>query len=88
MQKYLEFQQLHGSCQNMEVQINSKPGHFELIAMIGSHNIDHFNKHDASSLKKLVLQSEVYIMQLVLISLFTVQNDSTSCILCVTTVKE
>lgn len=72
----------------MDVLINSKHGHFELIAMFGSHSIDHFNKHDASSLKKPVLQSEVYIMQFVLISLFTVQNDSTSCNLCVTTVKE
>lgn len=43
----------------MELQINSKPGHFELIATFGSH-IDHFNKHDASALKK-----PVYIMQLV-----------------------
>lgn len=39
----------------MEVQINSKPGHFELIAMFGLHSIDHFNKRDASSLKKPVL---------------------------------
>lgn len=70
----------------MEVQINSKPGHFELIAMFGLHSIDHFNKHDISSLKEPVLQSEVYIMQPVLISLFTVQNYSTSCNLCVTTV--
>lgn len=56
--------------------------------MFGSHSSDHLNKHDVSSLKKPVLQSEVYIMQLVLIGLFTVQEDSTSCNLCVTTVKE
>lgn len=87
LQRYLEFQQLHSS-QNMEVQINAKPGYFELMAMFGSHSIDHFNTHDASSLKRSELQSEVYIAQLVLISLFTVQNDSISCNLCVTTVKE
>lgn len=56
--------------------------------MFGSHSSDHLNKHDVSSLKKPVLQSEVYIMQLVLIGLFTVQEDSTSCNLCVTTAKE
>lgn len=56
--------------------------------MFGSHRIDHLNKHDASSLKKPVLQSEVYIMQLVLIGLFTVQEDPTSCNLCVTTAKQ
>lgn len=72
----------------MEVQINSEPSHFELIAMFGSHSIDHFNKHDVSSLKKPVLQSEVYITQLVLITLFTVQNDFTNCNLCVTTAME
>lgn len=72
----------------MEVQINSELGHFELIAMFGSHSIDHFNKHDASSLMKPVLQSEVYITQLVLITLLTVQNDFTSCNLRVTTAKE
>lgn len=72
----------------MEAQINSEQGHFELTDMFGSHSIDHLNKHDASSLKKPVLQSEVCIMQLVLIGLFTVQKDSTSCNLCVATAKE
>lgn len=71
----------------MEVQINLKTGHFELIVMFISHNIDHFNKHDASSLRKMVLQSEAYIMQLVLIRHFIVQHDSISCNLCVATVK-
>jgi len=59
LQSYLEFQQLRGSSQNMVVQINSKPGHFELVAMFGLHSTDHFNKHDASSLKRPGLQSEV-----------------------------
>lgn len=72
----------------MDVQIKSKPGHFELITMFGSHGIDHFNKHDASSLKRPVLQSDIYITQLVLISLSTVQSNSTRCNFCVTTVRQ
>lgn len=72
----------------MEVQINPKTGHFELIAMSSPHSIDNFNKHDASFLKKTVLQSDAYIMQLGLIRHFIVQHDSISCNPCVDTVKE
>lgn len=74
--------------QAVKTQIKSEHGHVELTDMFGSHSIDHLNKHDASSLKKPVLQSEVCIMQLVLIGLLTVQEDSASCNLCVTTAKE
>lgn len=71
----------------MEVQTNHKLGHFKLIATFSSRSIDHSNKHDASSLKKTVLQFEAYIMQHVLISHFTAQTDFTSCNPCVTTIK-
>lgn len=82
-----EFQQLHGSSQNTEVQTNHKLGHFELITTLSSQSTDRSNKHDASSLKKTVLQCEAYIMQHVLISHFTAQTDFPSCNPCVTTVK-